>query len=242
MTWICIIGSILLTCLIIWRICAPKPPESTVNREKLNINASYKNNLVYDELGWIDVNKTSRQLKTFYDKTGIQPALALFDYIDGITGDELACDNYAKSWYDEHVNNEGGLLLAYFDTGTEEEGWAYLVYGDMIKSVMDAEADEIFWSFYDRYWLDDSINLTVAYPSMFNDTANRIMQKTTTGKDIQKITMIIVAIVVVGAFALKIAEVLRDREILRQANDEREYFTESEDAKSDESSGENSSD
>lgn len=174
-------------------------PKSTAARARLDANASYQTDNVYDGLGWIDDAGVSRAMKPFYDKTGVQPALALFGYIDGVTGNDAASEQYAKDWYDAHVDGEGGLLLAYFDTGTSEEGWAYLIYGDLVKSVIDAEAEEIFWAYYDRYWTDSSIELDQAYPAMFNQTAERIMQKTTTGMDVAK--YVVIGLIVVTVFA-----------------------------------------
>lgn len=196
-------------------------PASTAAREKLDINKSYQTNVVYDELGWIDTSRVSRKLKEFYDKTGIQPALALFDYIPGVTGNESAGEQYAAEWYDDNVEGEGALLLAYFDTGTDEEGWAYLIYGDATKSVMDAEAEDIFWSFYDRYWTDTSIELNDAYPAIFNQTAARIMQRTTTDKDVVKVGLTVVAIVVLGGAVLLIMKTKRKHDAERAAETER---------------------
>lgn len=203
-------------------IATSSVPKSSAAREPLTANASYQTDNVHDGIGgWINESKVSRSLKTFYDKTGIQPGLALFDYIDGVTGDDSASEQYAKDWYDATIEGEGGLLLAYFDTGTDEEGWAYLIYGDLTKSVMDAEAEDIFWAYYDRYWTDDSIDLTDAYPAMFNDTAKRIMQKTTTGKDIAKVFVIGVVVLSAGFVVLHIMKTKRRHEAERAAETER---------------------
>lgn len=184
-------------------------PKSTMNRDKLTVNASYQTNCVWDDMGWIDTASVSRAMKPFYDSTGIQPALAVFDYIPGVTGYDYESEQYAKDWYDDHIEGEGALFLAYFDTGTEEEGWAYLVYGDMTKSVMDAEAEDIFWAYYDRYWMDNSISLDDAYPAMFVKTGERIMQKTTTGLDIVKIMAVGIVIVFVAGSIIIVMTVKR---------------------------------
>lgn len=196
-------------------------PASTAAREKLDINHSYQTNLVYDELGWIDTSKVSRNLREFYDKTGIQPALALFDYIPGVTGNESAGKDYASNWYDENIDGEGALLLAYLDTGTEEEGWAYLIYGDAVKSVMDAEAEDIFWAYYDRYWTDTSVDLTDAYPAIFNKTAERIMQQTTTSADVMQTVMKVVLVVAACGAVIFIMKTKRKHDAERAEETER---------------------
>lgn len=187
-------------------------PNSTMNREKLTVNSSYQNDLVYDELNWIDTARVSRSLQYFYDKTGIQPALALFDYKEGITGIDAESESYAKKFYDLKVDGEGGLLLAYFDTGTDEEGWAYLIYGDMVKSVFDKECEDIFWAYYDRYWLDGNVDLTDGYPAMFNDTADRVMQKTTTGFDLIFIFVGLCVVIVALFGTVRIMKLKRQHE------------------------------
>lgn len=196
-------------------------PRSTANRAKLDVNASYQTDLVYDELNWIDTSNVSKQLGYFYNKTGIQPALALFAYKDGITGIDSESEAYAKKWYDLYVEGEGGLLLAYFDTGTEDEGTAYLIYGDMVKSLFDAECEDIFWANYDTYWLDSSVSLNDGYPAMFNDTADRIMQKTTTGTDVIFVVAVLAVIVVAVVSVVRVMKLRRRHEAEKAAETER---------------------
>lgn len=206
---------------MLFKASSPAVPRSTMNRERLTVNHAYQTDCVWDELDWIDTSQVSRSMQKFYDATGVQPALALFDYKEGITGSDNASEQYAKDWYDSYVEGEGALLLAYFDTGTEEEGWAYLIYGDMTKSVIDGEAEDIFWSYYDRYWTDDSVPLTKAYPAIFVDTGKRIMQKTTTGLDILKWVVIgVVFVLTVGTIIIAM-KVKRRNEAEKAAETER---------------------
>lgn len=181
-------------------------PRSSTNCERLEINASYQTNNVYDELDWINASKVSRELRKFYDTTGIQPALALFDYMDGVTGNDAKQDAYAKEWYADHVEGECGVLLAYFDTGTDAEGTAYLIYGNMVKPVFDKEAEDVFWGYYDRYWTDNNIELTDAYPAIFNETVKRIMVRTITSDDVFFVIYIIVCVgmVIGGIIAIMV--------------------------------------
>lgn len=218
---VAVIALAILAFIIIGANRAGSVPASTAARARLDANVSYQTDNVYDGLGWIDESRVSRSMKEFYDKTGIQPALAIFDYMPGVTGDDMASEQYAKDWYDAHVDGEGGLLLAYFDTGTDEEGWAYLIYGDLTKSVMDAEAEDIFWAYYDRYWTDNGISLDEAYPAMFNKTAERIMQKTTTGMDVLKYVMAGFAVIIITGAILVVMKTRRQHEAERAAETER---------------------
>lgn len=132
--------------------------------------------------------------------------MALFDYMDGVTGNDAKQDAYAKEWYADHVEGECGVLLAYFDTGTDAEGTAYLIYGNMVKPVFDKEAEDVFWGYYDRYWTDNNIELTDAYPAIFNETAKRIMVRTITSDDVFFVIYIIVCVgmVIGGIIAIMV--------------------------------------
>lgn len=171
---------------------------STINREKIENPIPYDNNCIKDELGYIEnQGKLSKNLKNFYNKTGIQPYIYLKSYDEILTSDSQK-DNYAQNWYEQNIDNEDTFLFIYYeDQNPNEIGYMAYVNGKQVTSVMDSEAVNIFWNYIDRYWTDDSLSTVEVFTKTFNSTANTIMEKSTTSNDIIKIIYIIVGIVIV---------------------------------------------
>lgn len=171
---------------------------STINREKIENPIPYDNNCIKDELGYIEnQGKLSKNLKNFYNKTGIQPYIYLKSYDETLTSDSQK-DNYAQNWYEQNIDNEDTFLFVYYeDQDPNEIGYMAYVNGKQVTSVMDSEAVNIFWNYIDRYWTDDSLSTVEVFTKTFNSTANTIMEKSTTSNDIIKIICIIVGIVIV---------------------------------------------
>ena len=171
---------------------------STINREKIENPIPYDNNCIKDELGYVEnTSKLSKNLKNFYNKTGIQPYIYLKSYDETLTSDSQK-DNYAQNWYEQNIDNEDTFLFVYYeDQDPNEIGYMAYVNGKQITSVMDSEAVNIFWNYIDRYWTDDSLSTVEVFTKTFNSTANTIMEKSTTSNDIIKIICIIVGIIIV---------------------------------------------
>lgn len=171
---------------------------STINREKIEKPIPYDNNCIKDELGYVEnTSKLSKNLKNFYNKTGIQPYIYLKSYDETLTSDSQK-DNYAQNWYEQNIDNEDTFLFVYYeDQNPNEIGYMAYVNGKQVTSVMDSEAVNIFWNYIDRYWTDDSLSTVEVFTKTFNSTANTIMEKSTTSNDIIKIICIIVGIVIV---------------------------------------------
>lgn len=171
---------------------------STINREKIENPIPYDNNCIKDELGYVEnTSKLSKNLKNFYNKTGIQPYIYLKSYDETLTSDSQK-DNYAQNWYEQYIDNEDTFLFVYYeDQNPNEIGYMAYVNGKQVTSVMDSEAVNIFWNYIDRYWTDDSLSTVEVFTKTFNSTANTIMEKSTTSNDIIKIICIIVGIVIV---------------------------------------------
>lgn len=171
---------------------------STINREKIENPIPYDNNCIKDELGYVEnTSKLSKNLKNFYNKTGIQPYIYLKSYDEPLTSDSQK-DNYAQNWYEQNIDNEDTFLFVYYeDQNPNEIGYMAYVNGKQVTSVMDSEAVNIFWNYIDRYWTDDSLSTVEVFTKTFNSTANTIMEKSTTSNDIIKIICIIVGIVIV---------------------------------------------
>lgn len=171
---------------------------STINREKIENPIPYDNNCIKDELGYVEnTSKLSKNLKNFYNKTGIQPYIYLKSYDETLTSDSQK-DNYAQNWYEQNIDNEDTFLFVYYeDQDPNEIGYMAYVNGKQVTSVMDSEAVNIFWNYIDRYWTDDSLSTVEVFTKAFNSTANTIMEKSTTSNDIIKIICIIVGIIIV---------------------------------------------
>ncbi len=171
---------------------------STINREKIENPVAYDNNCIKDELGYIEnQSKLSKNLKNFYNKTGIQPYIYLKSYDESLTSDNQK-DEYAQKWYEENIDNEDTFLLVYYeDLNQNEIGYMSYVNGKQVTSVMDSEAVDIFWNYIDRYWTDDSLSTVDVFTKTFDSTAKTIMKRSTTSKDIIKIGLIIVGIILV---------------------------------------------
>lgn len=171
---------------------------STINREKIENPIPYDNNCIKDELGYVEnTSKLSKNLKNFYNKTGIQPYIYLKSYDETLTSDSQK-DNYAQNWYEQNIDNEDTYLFVYYeDQDPNEIGYMAYVNGKQVTSVMDSEAVNIFWNYIDRYWTDNSLSTVEVFTKTFNSTANTIMEKSTTSNDIIKIICIIVGIVIV---------------------------------------------
>lgn len=171
---------------------------STINREKIENPIPYDNNCIKDELGYVEnTSKLSKNLKNFYNKTGIQPYIYLKSYDETLTSDSQK-DNYAQNWYEQNIDNEDTFLFVYYeDQNPNEIGYMAYVNGKQVTSVMDSEAVNIFWNYIDRYWTDDSLSTVEVFTKTFNSTANTIMEKSTTSNDIIKIICIIIGIIIV---------------------------------------------
>lgn len=171
---------------------------STINREKIENPVPYDNNCIKDELGYVEnTSKLSKNLKNFYNKTGIQPYIYLKSYDDTLTSDDQK-DSYAQTWYEQNIDNEDTFLFIYYeDSNPNEIGYMSYVNGKQVTSVMDSEAIDIFWNYIDRYWSDNSLSTVDVFTKTYDSTAKTIMKRSTTSKDIIKIICIVVGIVII---------------------------------------------
>ncbi len=182
-------------------------PASTSNRTRIETGLGFQNDCIVDELGWIDnISATERRLQTFYDLTGAQPYVYLRGY-DPTLRTEAEKLQFAENWYDAHINNEATFLFIYFAEEDTDYDVGYMTYvnGHQVSSVMDAEAIEIFWAITDSAWFSD-LSTDDVIVRMFNDTAERIMKRTTTAADVWKIVAIcagVVAIIVAIIILMK---------------------------------------
>lgn len=189
-------------------------PASSYNREKLDSGNGYINDCIYDELGWFDnVSRTESRLKDFYKETGVQPYIMLLDYIPGVDSDSQK-EEYARQLYKKKIDNESTFLYVYFakenESESDEPGYMCYVNGIQVSSVMDAEALDIFWAYLDKYWYTD-MSTDDMFVKIFNSTADTIMTKSTTSKDVGKYALIVVAAGVVVFGVVKVVKLKHKR-------------------------------
>jgi hypothetical protein len=174
---------------------------STIVREKLQSTQAYQNDCIIDELGWFDnISKTESKLKEFWEETGVQPYIILKKYDASLTTNEQK-ETWATDYYDTNFDAENIFLYVYFAEEDTDNDVGYMCYanGRQTSSVMDSEAVEIFWNQIDKYWYSDS-STDDLFIQAFNGTADTIMHVSTTGKDVAKWVLIVIAILAIGIF------------------------------------------
>lgn len=167
-----------------------------------------------DEMNFIDHDSDLTDgLKYFYSKTGIQPYVMILDYDSAIwpngTWSETEAESYLADFYNETFSDNGHMILAYFACENDSEdmdGTFYIYYGSGAYSVMDDEAETIFWSYFDMNY--DNLDLSIAefIGNTFEETADNIMH-VDDGMSIRNIIVFggiaIVIILVIVAFIVK---------------------------------------
>lgn len=187
-------------------------PASTQNRTKISTGVAYQNDCVVDEIGWVEnTSKLEKNLQEFYNKTGVQPYIYLKAY-DSSLVTEADKTAYAEKWYDANIDNEGTFLFMYFGEQDVDNDVGYMAYvnGKQVTAVMDAEAVDIFWAYVDTYWYSDKTT-TDMFTSIFNDTADRIMDKSTTGADVGKAVAVSAGVLVAGIVVIVLVRMKHKR-------------------------------
>ncbi len=151
-------------------------PVSSIVREKLNTGSTFDDDCITDELGWFEnADSAGKALKNFYDKTGVQPYIYLRGY-DASLADDDAKDDWAVDYYESTFEREDVFLFVYFaeKNADEDVGYMCIVPGTEAKSVMDEEAQNVFWDYIDRYWYTD-LSTDALFENVFDKTASVIM-------------------------------------------------------------------
>lgn len=218
---------LLIFLAVVLAACAFRPWTGGVkangtNRERLELGYGYDSDNVVDELGWLSSEAgVSRGLQKFYDVTGVTPYVVLVSRPEVTRAGPEAENEYAEEQFDELCATEGAVLFMYFDSGVEgEDGNGYLIIGKQAGPIMDAEAIEIFWNYADQLWYDD-ISEDDMFIQMFNKTAGRIMQRTTTGADVAKWFLVVLAIACGTAGVVLVIRCARQAQAERAAETER---------------------
>ncbi len=174
---------------------------STVEREALPASAVEETNYYTDEGGWITSSSTLESgMRYFYEKTGVQPYLYILPNGTTTSTDELA--EQAEELYSELFSDEGHFIIVFCDDNNESYNVGYWI-GSTAESVLDNEAITIFAQYLARNYEDDSISDEEVFSNTYVDTADRIMNVTTSPLVIVGICVAVVAVVVGVVFIVR---------------------------------------
>jgi hypothetical protein len=190
---------------------------SVSTRDKITTSEGFDSDCIVDELGWFDnVKSASKSLKSFYEKTGVQPYVVLLGY-DGSLASDSAKSDFANSYYNEKIGDEDSFLFMYFAEENQDEDVGYMCYvcGNNARTVMDSEAVSVFWDNIDKYWYSD-LSTDEMFKTVFNETADKIMNtaSSSNGKasgGALKVVRIVVLIVVVGVVVVFVVKKRREK-------------------------------
>ena len=169
-----------------------------------------------DELGFIDHDTDLTDgLKYFYSQTGIQPYVMLLEYDPSvwINGEwnENAAEEYLAQVYNNTFSDNGHMIFAYFACENDSEdmnGTFYLYYGSAAYSIMDDEAETIFWSYFDMNYNDLDLSIAEFIGQTFRQTADNIMhigtdENHTLATAAVVFAVICVIVVIIGLIVIK---------------------------------------
>jgi uncharacterized membrane protein len=185
--------------------------KNTTQREKI-VGVVNKTDWYDDQIGWVSSKSTIISgLESFYNKTGIQPYIMFIPYStkywNGSSINATAADEYLQSVYDSTFTDEGHFIFAYFacanDSKSEMDGEFRYVSGYSADTIMDNEAIQILWGYFETNYYNTSISMESMISRTFSQTAEKIMSKPTNGWDVIKVIIIIVGIVVIAVVIYK---------------------------------------
>lgn len=195
--------AIFLITTVLSMITAGPNISNNKNRTKISSGYSFMNDCVYDDIDWIDSTSTLRNgMEYFYDKTGVQPVIILHEYEP--TMSESQMEDNTVALYDEMFGSrEDVFLYVYYDSAptASEDGYDTWCIGMQAMSVMDDDALDIFWQWLDHYWYGNTYasgEEDEMFAAIYKDTANSIMEKSTTGLDVAFVGFIAVIVIAAG--------------------------------------------
>ena len=220
-------STVILLVIIILAVISCVAPDWGSSRQDIDVTVSRTertavtgtktySNWYLDELGFIDHDTDLIDgLKYFYSKTGIQPYVMLLDYDeslwDGGNWNEDAAEQYLAQVYADTFSDNGHLIFAYFacENDTEDmDGMFYFYYGSAAYSIMDDEAETIFWSYFDMNYNNLDLSIAEFIGQTFEETADNIMHVGTSGnspliKAAAVFAVICVAAIIIGIVVAK---------------------------------------
>ncbi len=191
-----LITVILTFVIVIGALLAARPniQTSTIERTKLSSSQCTKIDTWYqDDIDWIHDEQTLlKGLKTFYDKTGVQPYLWITDNINGKakpTSSDFEAALQQK--YQELFNDEGHLIVCFMESSPSVYATYYWA-GSAAKGVIDDEAGEILLDVIDSKYTSD-LSDEEMFSKSFSDAAERMMKVGRTTKQYIIMTVAVIA-------------------------------------------------
>lgn len=171
--------------------------KSTVERELLKPYAAFDTDCIDDDANWIhNKNTLLRGMESFYKATGVQPALAIYEDIDGEKYlDDSDIETFMDGKYDELIGHERGLLMLFCEYETSD-WYAYYMAGEDAQTVMDSEACDILIDYVHDLYTNDSLSDEEFFGKVFEKTGERIMTVTPTAAS--KIPVIVIGVVIIA--------------------------------------------
>lgn len=180
-----------------------KITESTKQRQALN-GVVNKTDWYNDKIGWItNKNKLISGLEQFYNETGIQPYVIFIpyseEYWNGTNFNATKADAYLEQVYANTFTDEGHFIFAYFeclnDSKAEMEGEFRYLSGYTADTIMDSEAINILWGYFEKNYYNTSLSIEEMISTTFKETSKAIMSKPTNVWDFAKVLISVVGIV-----------------------------------------------
>lgn len=170
---------------------------STIEREKLDSQYVITTDYYEDHIGWIESGSRLKSgMKSFFDKTGVQPYLYLVETVNGSAHpSDAEMEAFAENLYDELFEDEGHLLVVFQEYDSDGQYFCWCVAGKQAKTVFDNEARDIFFDYLDSYYYSD-LDTSDFFSETFEKTGERMMEVTTS--PIVTIIIVIAVIIVIS--------------------------------------------
>ena len=191
---ILIIVAIILAIVMISGISASKDAK---NRVKLDQKPTVDIGYLDDTLGWIkSKSKVETAMKGFYDKTGVMPYLLITSNIGGASTSSAAETWTTNKYYELFGKDETHLLVVWYQPAGTSDDYAFLYAGSSANGVVDADARNVIYNYFNRYYTSDYDDSTY-FAKVFEDSAEEIMKQSDTGWKSALFWLIIVIAVLV---------------------------------------------
>lgn len=154
---------------------------STIERIPLDFGHVNETSYYTDNAGFISsVTTLENGLLHFYNETGIQPHVYTTEDINGETYPTMEqFEEYQQELYDELFTDEAHILLLYFESDeffdAGNDYYVGVVTGAQARAIMDREALDIFYSYLDQHYYNDTLTYDEFFALTFQDTADQIM-------------------------------------------------------------------
>ena len=181
---------------------------STVIREELPAGSVDETAYYTDADGdWIHSPATlERGLRTFFEKTGVQPYVHILK--NGTTNSTSVLTEAAEELYDQLFSDEAHFLLVFCDDGNGSYNCGYAA-GSLATQVMDSEAVGILSEQIERAYNDYSLSEEEIFSQAFSETADLIMSAADdqqASETTRNVVIGVVAVVAVGGAVYLIAK------------------------------------